>query len=102
MTNWPGRESRASWRHGKVILNRPGPALTPEPGIEGVPDWNVDRLRKLWKLRPGDPYDAAYASEFLTGVVPQVVRRGGGRSKAEKSELVDDEAGTVDVTIRFR
>jgi outer membrane protein assembly factor BamA len=73
------------YRMGNLILN-------------GLPDKDVERAQKKWKLKPGDIYDGSYINEYLkTGLDGKLaVKIQGVKFNTDKEKL------TVDVTINFQ
>jgi hypothetical protein len=69
-----------------------------ELGFANVSESAVAPLRKLWKLRPGDPYDSSYPGMFISQA---------GRTfdfsqfRIQVDEQAHRETKTVDVVFRF-
>jgi outer membrane protein insertion porin family len=73
------------YRMGNLILN-------------GLPDKDLERARKKWKLKPGDVYDGSYINEYLdTGLDRRLSAR-----ISEAKVGADKEKLTVDITISFK
>ncbi len=68
--------------------------------IVGVPRRHAERLRKIWKLSPGDPFDPASSDAFLGECGSRLPASRHGWT-VERSQEIRDADRTVDVTIRL-
>lgn len=69
--------------------------------VTGVPATTATLLKERWKLKPGDAYDAGYATDFMTELRktdPQLLARLGPMRMSVKQ---DASARTVSVTLAF-
>ncbi len=57
------------------------------------------QIRRLWALKPGEPFNSTYADYFLSRVREDGVFDNLGAAKA--SLAIDETAGSVDVTLTF-
>lgn len=62
--------------------------------LEGWPQSITQRLRRLWKLAPGQPYNGIYARHFLITAITAI------RAQAVFTVTADPRTRTVDVAIR--
>lgn len=69
--------------------------------ITGLPSSTAARLRERWKLKPGDVYDAGYATDFMSELRksdPQLLAELGAMRMSAKQ---DAATRTVQVTLAF-
>jgi outer membrane protein insertion porin family len=66
--------------------------------LKGLPDKDVERAQKKWKLKQGDVYDGSYINEYVKTGLDQnlILKIVDVKFKADKENL------TVDVTINFQ
>jgi outer membrane protein assembly factor BamA len=77
----------------------PGPQyLFGELTIQGLDILTEPAIRKMWALKPGDPFNAEYPQNFLNSVRDDLENLG------ETNAVVkaDDQKRTVDVTLTFK
>ncbi|MBI1896018.1 MAG: FtsQ-type POTRA domain-containing protein [Acidobacteria bacterium] len=78
----------------------PGPRYTfGKLTIEGLDIQTEPHIRKLWGLKPGDPFDAAYAEYFLQQLRERDLFENLGTTRP--SVKLDDQSRTADVTLLF-
>lgn len=70
--------------------------------LKGLSAADTNRLKAMWKLQPGDVYDAYYPEEFMQKALPQIWRPGMKRPDIEFSVKPDRQKLTADVTIDFK
>jgi outer membrane protein insertion porin family len=70
--------------------------------ITGLAAAETNRLKAMWKLQPGDVYDAYYSDEFMKQVMPLIFRPGRRPPQIEFSVKPDRQKLTADVTINFK
>lgn len=70
--------------------------------ITGLPAADTNRLKAMWKLQPGDVYDAQYSEEFMKKALPQLLRPGMRPPQIDFSVKPDRQRLTADVTIDFK
>ena len=70
--------------------------------LTGLSAANTNRLKALWKLQPGEVYDAYYSEEFMKKALPQIWRPGMKHPQMEFSVKPNREKLTADVTINFK
>ncbi len=68
--------------------------------IVGLPRRHAERLKKLWKLAPGDPFDAGCWEAFRAESGSRLPASRSGWVSEREYEIRDADR-TVDVTIRF-
>lgn len=69
--------------------------------ISGVPAGNEEEIKKKWRLKPGDVYDASYVKEFLNKDLASALPAARGRAMKVQSKIQPDRAThVVDVTIQ--
>lgn len=68
--------------------------------IKGLDIESEPVIRKLWTMKPGDPFKASYPDFFLDRVRDRGVFDNLGDTKAEKK--IDDEEKLVDVVLTFK
>jgi outer membrane protein assembly factor BamA len=69
--------------------------------IEGVEPDRVEALRKICRLKEGDPFDKSYWASFASVVGSRLPATPEGRS-IEMKQTVDDQRKTVDVTVTIK
>jgi outer membrane protein assembly factor BamA len=85
---------------GLVINVVPGPKYTfGTLEVKGLDILTEPAIRKMWAMKPGQPYDADYPTLFLDTVRERGIFDDLGKTKADVR--VDDKAHTVDVTLHF-
>ncbi len=67
--------------------------------IEGLDLNGEPAIRKMWALKPGQPFDVDYPDYFLDQIREQGLFDGLGKTKSDKK--VDEQTGVVDVTLTF-
>lgn len=70
--------------------------------ISGVPAGNEEQIRKKWKLKPGDVYDAFYVKEFLRKDLGSVLPAAGREMKVQSKVQPNRATHVVDVTIQVQ
>lgn len=70
-----------------------------ELDIRGVDSETTARLRNMWTIRNGEPYDSSYPERFAEQAYKQVALL--KNSKADIHESPNPSDKTVDVTLRF-
>jgi len=71
--------------------------------ISGVPQGNEERIKKKWRLRSGDVYDASYVKEFLNKDLGPLLPAASGRAMKVQSKIQPDRSThIVDVTIQVQ
>jgi outer membrane protein assembly factor BamA len=70
--------------------------------ITGLPAASTTRLKAMWKLKPGDVYDAYYSKEFMDKALVEIFRPGRRLPQIEFSVKPDRQKLTADVTINFK
>lgn len=70
--------------------------------IKGLSAADTNRLKAMWKLQPGDVYDAHYADEFMRMALPHIMRPGTRPPQLDFSVKPDRQKLTADVTINFK
>jgi outer membrane protein insertion porin family len=70
--------------------------------ITGLPAADVNRLKAIWKLQPGEVYDAYYSDEFMKKAMPLIWRPGLKHPQIDFSVKPDRQKLTADVTINFK
>ena len=70
--------------------------------ITGLSAADANRLKKTWKLQPGEVYDAYYSEEFMKKALPLVWRPGMKHPQIDFSVKPDRQKLTADVTIDFK
>lgn len=70
-----------------------------ELDIRGVDSETTARLRNMWTIRNGEPYDSSYPERFAEQAYKQVAML--KNSKADIHESPNPADKTVDVTLRF-
>ncbi len=70
-----------------------------ELDIRGVDSETTARLRNLWTIRNGEPYDSSYPERFAEQAYKQIAAL--KNSKADIHESPNPSDKTVDVTLRF-
>jgi outer membrane protein assembly factor BamA len=70
--------------------------------IKGLPLADINRLKAMWKLQPGEVYDAQYSEEFMQKALPQILRPGTRPPQIDFSVKPDRQKLTADVTIDFK
>ena len=70
--------------------------------LTGLSAADTNRLKALWKLQPGDVYDAYYSDEFMKQALPQIWRPGRRPPQIDFSVKPDRQKLTADVTINFK
>ncbi len=68
--------------------------------IEGLDIISEPAVRKMWGLKPGQPFDAEYPDYFLKQIRDEGVFENLGETKAVQAR--DDQGRTVDVTLIFK
>lgn len=77
----------------------PGPQYTfGQLTIEGLDILTEPAIRKMWALKPGDPFNAEYPQNFLDSVREDLDNLGETRALVK----ADDQKRTVDVTLTFK
>jgi hypothetical protein len=69
--------------------------------IAGVPASTSARLKERWKLRPGDVYDAGYATDFMSDLRKSDPQLLAGLGPMRMSVKQDAATRTVQVTLAF-
>lgn len=71
--------------------------------ISGVPAGNEEQIKKKWKLKPGDVYDASYLKEFLNKDLASALPVARGRAMKVQSKIQPNRSThIVDVTIQVQ
>lgn len=70
--------------------------------ITGLSVADTNRLKAMWKLKPGDVYDAHYSDEYMDKALLQILRPGIRPPRIEFSVKPDRQKLTADVTINFK
>jgi outer membrane protein insertion porin family len=70
--------------------------------LTGLSAADTNRLKALWKMQPGDVYDAYYSDEFMKLALPQIWRPGRRPPQIEFNVKPDRRKLTADVTINFK
>jgi outer membrane protein assembly factor BamA len=70
--------------------------------IKGLSAADTNRLKAMWKLQPGDVYDAHYSEEFMRKALPLILRPGTRPPQINFSVKPDRQKLTADVTIDFK
>lgn len=70
--------------------------------IKGLAAADTNRLKAMWKLQPGEVYDAHYSEEFMAKALPLILRPGTRTPQIEFSVKPDRQKLTADVTINFK
>ena len=70
--------------------------------IKGLSAADTNRLKAMWKLQPGDVYDAYYSKEFMDKALLQILRPGRRPPQIEFNVKPDRQKLTADVTINFK
>lgn len=70
-----------------------------ELDFRGVDSETQARLRNLWTIRPGEPYDSSYPSQFAEKAYRQIAVLKNSTADVHESPNPNDK--TVDVTVRF-
>jgi outer membrane protein insertion porin family len=71
--------------------------------FDGLTDVAVKQLIKKWRLKPGDVFDAAYASDFVRKTAPQTLHDLGiVRANVEVKPERDKQKAVVDLHIVYR
>lgn len=84
-----------------VMHVTPGPQYTfGTLTIEGLDILTEPAIRKMWALRPGEPFNAEYPQHFLDSVREDGVLDNLGETRALVK--ADDQNRTVDVTLTFK
>jgi outer membrane protein assembly factor BamA len=82
-----------------IIHVTPGPQYTfGELTIEGLDILTEPAIRKMWALKPGDPFNVEYPQHFLDSVRDDLENLGETRAVVK----ADDQKRTVDVTLTFK
>jgi outer membrane protein assembly factor BamA len=69
--------------------------------IEGYALNDADRMRKRWRLQPGDVYDASYLTDYLKSIDGITAPGGSGKSRQVKQDLNPGDK-TVHLTISVK
>ncbi len=78
----------------------PGPQFTfGKLGIEGLDIISEPQIRKMWSMKPGQPYDAEYPYYFLRRIEEDGLFENLGKTSADLH--IDDAQRFVDVTLHF-
>ncbi|MGE5644969.1 MAG: POTRA domain-containing protein [Acidobacteriota bacterium] len=112
-----GRMKQAGYLHAKSIIERKiddkakkvDVAIRVEPGarytfgkltIDGLDILTEPAIRKMWGLKPGEPFNAEYPEYFLAHVREEGIFENLGETKSTIAP--DDENRTVDVKLSFK
>jgi outer membrane protein assembly factor BamA len=82
----------------RISINEGGQYRMGNLMINGLPDKEVERAQKKWKLKAGDTYDGSYINEYLKAGLDSklALKILGVKFNTDKEKL------TVDVTINFQ